>query len=1002
MQIVKKIVLIVYLLGISKCYTQDTSYFVTWYSADNNHLPQNTVKSIVKDMYGFIWLSTESGLVRFDGENFKIYDSSTIPGIKSDRMYMFGGNVKKDSLVIRNELHQYFLIRKRMVVKDNSTYNFLRKTKKDYIKDNLQIIPSLHHAMPREIFTVSSGGNRYVIDNDSIRLFTDNNKLKKQFAYTVKDSSQFFTLSGKLYLIENDNGYIEFTGSKTVHKKFDSHITGKYSIYTNEPVEQVFLVSGKNVYLIEVKNDKLTTTLLYDNFDAKNNIKAIYFDAKNNALYLGSHNKGLMVVKKQDFKQMTSPLKHKRGLDGVYYGITDYHKNKILSSSGDIFENGKHTGNVDIGNGSDKYAIVTDNNGDIWVKMYIYLYRYKKESGYKNYDTWTLGNRIATLTKAKDGKIWIGTAYPYEGEEPGALYVADPDAPNCSPKLYMEFSNGPKCIYSMTEDELWVGSRGTLLKINIKKKEVTEIPEFKNAYIRNMYSTSIHELWIATYKKGLFLYKNGKIVNFPTDKNNYILTAHCIIEDKKGFFWVTTNRGLFCINKQDLYDYASGKKDGIYYYHYNKDNGFTTNEFNGGCEPCGVYLNNQTVYFPSMEGIVYFDPDNIILNHPDNTIFIDEAQVDGTTYSTDNLMLNRNFERINFFISSPYYGNKDNQYIEVKLIGPVTQDWTGITENYVSFSTLPPGKYQLKARKLSGFQSEYLYKNISFSIQPAFWQTTWFTVIVVIASVLAVILFFKIRLGYIRYKNRLLEQQIAVRTTQLSTTIKTLRETKETLSRQNENHKKLIKNITHDIKSPLKYMAITGRYVYNNLSDSDSAIKEDVESIYTSSSQLYHFVDNFLEYTKTADNNTNAEPYHLHKLVREKITFFKNIAKSHNTVVINTIDETITVTPNRHLLAIVLHNLLDNALKNTTGGTITFAVTKTENTVALSIKDTGKGMSAVQLDHYNKLISGNGDDKEKSGMGLLIIAELIVIMGITMKIKSVKGKGTEVILTITS
>src|SRR5688500_13670305 len=41
-------------------------------------LAQNTVSSIVKDKYGFMWFGTWNGLCRYDGYNFKVY--STIPG----------------------------------------------------------------------------------------------------------------------------------------------------------------------------------------------------------------------------------------------------------------------------------------------------------------------------------------------------------------------------------------------------------------------------------------------------------------------------------------------------------------------------------------------------------------------------------------------------------------------------------------------------------------------------------------------------------------------------------------------------------------------------------------------------------------------------------------------------------------------------------------------------------------------------------------------------------
>ena len=52
-------------------------YKINWYTTDNG-LPQNSVKDIVKDASGFLWLSTENGIVRYDGINFQIYNSFQI------------------------------------------------------------------------------------------------------------------------------------------------------------------------------------------------------------------------------------------------------------------------------------------------------------------------------------------------------------------------------------------------------------------------------------------------------------------------------------------------------------------------------------------------------------------------------------------------------------------------------------------------------------------------------------------------------------------------------------------------------------------------------------------------------------------------------------------------------------------------------------------------------------------------------------------------------------
>ena len=44
-----------------------------------NGLPQNTVQALLQTRDGFVWLGTESGLVRFDGIGFQVFDRNTTP-----------------------------------------------------------------------------------------------------------------------------------------------------------------------------------------------------------------------------------------------------------------------------------------------------------------------------------------------------------------------------------------------------------------------------------------------------------------------------------------------------------------------------------------------------------------------------------------------------------------------------------------------------------------------------------------------------------------------------------------------------------------------------------------------------------------------------------------------------------------------------------------------------------------------------------------------------------
>ena len=57
-------------------------FHVTHYTSRNG-LPQNSVKSMFMDKNRFLWMTTEGGLVRFDGFDFDIYNTSNIKGLPS-------------------------------------------------------------------------------------------------------------------------------------------------------------------------------------------------------------------------------------------------------------------------------------------------------------------------------------------------------------------------------------------------------------------------------------------------------------------------------------------------------------------------------------------------------------------------------------------------------------------------------------------------------------------------------------------------------------------------------------------------------------------------------------------------------------------------------------------------------------------------------------------------------------------------------------------------------
>ena len=87
-----------------------------WYTSDNDELPQSSVRAIVPDKYGFLWLSTGNGIVRFDGNSFLTFDSSTTR-INGTKFIQIFGDIKSDSLYVYNEDQKELLLINRRTAK---------------------------------------------------------------------------------------------------------------------------------------------------------------------------------------------------------------------------------------------------------------------------------------------------------------------------------------------------------------------------------------------------------------------------------------------------------------------------------------------------------------------------------------------------------------------------------------------------------------------------------------------------------------------------------------------------------------------------------------------------------------------------------------------------------------------------------------------------------------------------------------------------------------------
>lgn len=249
-------------------------------------------------------------------------------------------------------------------------------------------------------------------------------------------------------------------------------------------------------------------------------------------------------------------------------------------------------------------------------------------------------------------------------------------------------------------------------------------------------------------------------------------------------------------------------------------------------------------------------------------------------------------------------------------------------------------------------------------------------------------------------------KELNERTVLLNETVKALENSRDGLHQQSRLQKKLIAAITHDIKSPLKYLMLTGKSLYRKSRNQAGNLEESVRAIYASSFQMYHFTNNLLQYAALyqEDSHIVTTIFNLNDLVKEKIFIFSEMIQSQNNKVIDNIPPQLIVCTNKELLSVIIHNLLDNAIKYTVNGHIYFSANQHRGKLQICVQDTGVGMAPELVNWCNnrQIVKDFINENGGQGLGLAMVKELVGLIKGNIMVQSKKESGTLILLLLSS
>lgn len=211
-----------------------------------------------------------------------------------------------------------------------------------------------------------------------------------------------------------------------------------------------------------------------------------------------------------------------------------------------------------------------------------------------------------------------------------------------------------------------------------------------------------------------------------------------------------------------------------------------------------------------------------------------------------------------------------------------------------------------------------------------------------------------------------------------------------------------IHNISHEIRTPLTgIMGFTSLLIQPGLSAEEK--KEYQSFIQTSSCRLISTVTNYMDIAMIASGNMEVLPgaVNLNQIFKLLFHQFKAACTEKGLELSLQIPEKIETgqfITDAGLLNKAFSHLLDNAIKFTSHGKVSFGYSEKPGSLEFFIEDTGIGIrKEAQEKIFENFVQEeaiHSGEIEGSGLGLSIAKSLVVLLGGNIKVNSETGKGS--------
>jgi signal transduction histidine kinase/ligand-binding sensor domain-containing protein len=740
--------------------------FDSW--TTDNGLPQNVVYAVTQTRDGYLWLTTFDGLVRYDGVRFTVFNRSNSRGLTSNRFSalfedtdgtLWMGTIDGGLIRLRDGVFTSF------TTADGLPDNWVHSIQRDpngellittqggfaYWRGGRLVADPERFDIGTVKLFVSPTGTRWRWDQQGLHRMRDGHVIT--FPTPLKDlfrsSSQnlFEDRQGNLWVAAYNDGVYR-VANDTV-----THFTARDGLPTDEVITPYCQDRSGNIWfgaksvvgnvsggLLRFKDGRFENYTTAQGLASKA-VKTVFED-REGTLWVGTDGDGLIRLTRQFIRGYST----EQGLlsNNVYPIYEDREHNIWIGAFGGLsrFKDGHFT-NYTVKDGllaPNVQALFEDDAGRLWMGGRASFFqdgKFHPPLGDIPFD----GYAFYSIHQDRTGTLWFGTTgglFKYEHGHATLLNAA-----NGVP------AGDVTAIHEDGKGVLWFGTGAGLARLEGNQFITLTVKDgLASDHVRCIYEDADGVLWVGTYDGGLSRYQNGRFTNYTTKEGLYSDGVFQILDDGLGYFWMSSNRGIYRVSKQQLNDFAAGKIKFVTSISYSKQDGLPSLECNGGRQPAGIKASDGKLWFPTQQGVAVINPSEVPTNPLPPPVLIESCLLDREAIAfRDELRISPGQSNLEINYTGLSFIKPDQVRFKYQLVGQ-DHDWIEAgTRRAANYSYLSPGKYTFKviAANSDGVWNE-VGAQLTVIVLPAFYQTWWFRLLVLLTIAGSIGLVFKRRL----------------------------------------------------------------------------------------------------------------------------------------------------------------------------------------------------------------------------------------------------------------